>query len=173
MSPIECFSLSTHIPLFQFVTSLPHSSKGWAKGHVLVSGPWSESTEGPNKLFTPQRSLEIPIEWVEKSYFTCLNKLFEIDQAERSQFVLLKEKNLKVVLKHLKPFMIPVFSQLRPSILVPNEHFVLKTCHSRRLLRLWTLRHDKLVWTRVRKTSRRDFAPSSTFSYLASNSALG
>ena len=66
------------------------------------------------------------VEWVEKSYFTCLNKLFEIDQAERSHFVLLKEKNLKVVLKHLNSFMIPVFSQLRPSILVPDEHFVLK-----------------------------------------------
>ncbi|RVW39852.1 hypothetical protein CK203_083152 [Vitis vinifera] len=41
MSPKERFSLSAHIHFLQFVTNLLDSSKGWAKEHVLVSGPWS------------------------------------------------------------------------------------------------------------------------------------
>lgn len=53
MSPKERFCLSTHISFLQLITGLPDSSKGWAKGHVLVSGPWSGSTKGPDKLFKP------------------------------------------------------------------------------------------------------------------------
>ena len=119
MSPKERFSLSTYISSLQFIIGLPYSSKSWGNWHILVSGPWSGSTEGPNKLFKPMRSLEIPsiecfhdlctfhpyflvnstnrcsirsdknrqghlVEWVEKSSFACLKKLFEIDQAERN-----------------------------------------------------------------------------------------
>ena len=51
MSPKERFSLSAHIHFLQFVTNLLDSSKGWAKEHVLVSGPWSGSFEGPNRVF--------------------------------------------------------------------------------------------------------------------------
>ena len=117
ISPKERFSLSAHIPSLQFVTGLPNFSKGWAKGHVLVFDLWSGSTEGPNRLFKPTQSLEIPsiecfhnlytyfpyflvtstymchvravkdrrghlVEWLEKSSFARLNKLFEIDQSE-------------------------------------------------------------------------------------------
>lgn len=46
MSPKEYFSLSTHNPSLQFVIGLPNFSKGWDKGHVLVSSPWSGSIEG-------------------------------------------------------------------------------------------------------------------------------
>ena len=56
----ECFSLLTHIPSLQFVTGLLDSSKGYSKGHVLVSDPWSGSTKGPYRLFKPTRSLKIP-----------------------------------------------------------------------------------------------------------------
>lgn len=114
MSPKEYFSLSTHILSLQFVIGLPNFSKGWAKGHVLVSSPWSWSIKGLDKLFKPTWSLEIPstecfhdlytsypyfvmnftnrcsvcadkdkwvhfVKWVDKSLFTQLNKLFEID----------------------------------------------------------------------------------------------
>ena len=59
MSKKERFGLFSHILSLQLVTDLPDSCKGWAKGHVLVSGPWSGSSEGPDKVFSPQRSLEI------------------------------------------------------------------------------------------------------------------
>ena len=59
MSPKEHFNLSTHIPSLQFVTGLPDSSKGWAKGHVLVSDPCNGSTKGSDKLFKPTQSLVI------------------------------------------------------------------------------------------------------------------
>ena len=60
MSKKERFILSVHIPPLQLVTGLPDSCKGWAKGHVLVSGPWSGLFEGPNEAFSPQLLLEIP-----------------------------------------------------------------------------------------------------------------
>ena len=59
MSQKERFSLSVHILSLLLVTSLLDSCKGWAKGHVLVSDPWSNSSKGPNGVFSPQRSLEI------------------------------------------------------------------------------------------------------------------
>ena len=60
MSPKEHFNISSYIPSLQFITRLPDSNKGWAKGHVLVSDPWSRSIEGSDKLFQPTRSPEIP-----------------------------------------------------------------------------------------------------------------
>ncbi|RVW18010.1 hypothetical protein CK203_116547 [Vitis vinifera] len=50
MSKKERFGLFSHILSLQLVTDLPDSCKGWAKGHVLVSGPWSGSSEGPDKV---------------------------------------------------------------------------------------------------------------------------
>ena len=60
MSQTERFSLATHIFSFQLVTRLLDWGKGRAKGHVLVFGPWSGPFAGPDGVFTPQRSLEIP-----------------------------------------------------------------------------------------------------------------
>lgn len=53
MSQNEKFSLAAHILSFHLVTGLPNSNKGEAKGHVLVSGPWSGLYEGSNKVFYP------------------------------------------------------------------------------------------------------------------------
>lgn len=58
--PQEWFSLSTHTSSLQLVFDLPNSNKGWANGHVLVSGSWSGLIEGPNQLFNPKRSPELP-----------------------------------------------------------------------------------------------------------------
>ena len=44
ISPKERFNLFAHILSFQFVTNFPDSSKGWAKGYVLVSDPLSGSS---------------------------------------------------------------------------------------------------------------------------------
>ncbi|RVW22467.1 hypothetical protein CK203_112790 [Vitis vinifera] len=115
MSQKERFSLSAHIPSLQLVTSLSYSCKGWAKGHVLVSGPWSGSSEGTNK----ERWGRL-IEWVEKAPFTLLNKLFEIDVVEQAYKVLLSDKNLLALIDNPKSFIIPVFSPLALSSLVPG-----------------------------------------------------
>lgn len=41
MSEKEIFSLSAHIPSLQLVIELPDSTKGAAKGHVVVLSPWA------------------------------------------------------------------------------------------------------------------------------------
>ena len=66
------------------------------------------------------------VKWVEKSSFTRLNKLFEIDQVKQNHNMLLIEKNLKVILVHLKSFVIPIFSRLASMTLVSTKHFMLK-----------------------------------------------
>ena len=67
------------------------------------------------------------VEWVKKSSFARLNKLFEIDQFERSHNVLFTEKNLRVVITQMKPFVIfLLFSWLTPPTLVSSKYFMLK-----------------------------------------------
>lgn len=56
----DIFSMFTHIPSLQLVTSLPKSNKGGAKGHVLVWGPWVGLMEHPERDFRPNCSLKIP-----------------------------------------------------------------------------------------------------------------
>lgn len=63
---------------------------------------------------------------MEKLFWDCLNKLFEIDSIERKIFVLLIEKNFKCVLNHQCSFVILVFSWFAPTSHVPNEYFLLK-----------------------------------------------
>ena len=66
------------------------------------------------------------IEWMEKTSFACLNKLFEIDTAERAYNVLLSDKNLQALIENPKSFIILVFSRLASLSLILDEHFVLK-----------------------------------------------
>ena len=40
--------MSAHIPSLQLVTELPDSTKGVAKGHIVVSSPWVGSYEHPS-----------------------------------------------------------------------------------------------------------------------------
>ena len=56
----DIFSMAAHLPSLQLVTELPDSSKGGAKGHVLVRGAWAGLLEHPKRLFSPNRSLELP-----------------------------------------------------------------------------------------------------------------
>lgn len=71
MSRNEIFSLSTHIPSLELVTGLPNSTKGVAKGYVVVLG-----------------------HWVDKTSFDQLNKLFVISAREQNHETLLIEQNL-------------------------------------------------------------------------------
>lgn len=61
------------------------------------------------------------VEWVEKSSFAFLNKLFEIDQSEWSHNVLLTKKNLDVILTQAKPFVISFLPRLAPLTLMSGN----------------------------------------------------
>ena len=54
------FSMFANIPSLQLVIGLPDSTKGGAKGHVLVRGPWVSLVEHPEREFHPNFSLKIP-----------------------------------------------------------------------------------------------------------------
>ena len=57
---IDLFSLSTYMPSLQLVTHLPDSTKGGAKGHVLVKGVWAGLSEHSERAFSLNRSLVLP-----------------------------------------------------------------------------------------------------------------
>ena len=55
----DIFNMSAHLPSLQLVTELPDSTKGGAKGHVVVRGAWAGSKH-PARPFSPNYSLVIP-----------------------------------------------------------------------------------------------------------------
>ena len=59
----DIFSLSAHLTSLQLVTELPDSTKGGAKGHVMVRGAWAGSRH-PARPFSPNYSLKIPGKFV-------------------------------------------------------------------------------------------------------------
>lgn len=63
---------------------------------------------------------------MDKTSFTQLNKLFEIDISERAHKVLLSDKNLFALIDNPKSFIIPIFPHLASPSLVFGKHFVLK-----------------------------------------------
>ncbi|RVW72530.1 hypothetical protein CK203_053229 [Vitis vinifera] len=108
----DIFSMFAQLPSLQLVTELPDSTKKGAKGHVLVWGAWARLLEHPERPFSPNHSLVLPVrqlvgldkrgrvvEWVEKASFTRLNSLFEIVAAERHHETLLTARNLLAVVR--------------------------------------------------------------------------
>ncbi|RVW59123.1 hypothetical protein CK203_105525 [Vitis vinifera] len=93
--------------------SLPDSTKGAAKGHVLVKGLWAGLTGHPDRPFAPNQSLKVPgqdkrgklVEWVEKASFDRLNRLFEIAAPQ--------------------PYVLNILPRRLPKEVVAGEHFVL------------------------------------------------
>ena len=71
----ERFNLFAHISFLQLVIDLPCSCKGWENGHILVSGPWNGSSEGPDKVLSSQHSLEI-LSRIRFCHFLCVLQLF-------------------------------------------------------------------------------------------------
>ena len=53
----DIFSMSAHLPSLQLVTELPDSTKGGAKGHVVVRGVWAGLLERPGRPFSPNYSM--------------------------------------------------------------------------------------------------------------------
>ena len=56
----DIFSFVASLPSLQLVTSLPDSTKGVARGHVLVKGLWAGLTVHLNRQFAPNQSLKVP-----------------------------------------------------------------------------------------------------------------
>ena len=56
----DIFSFVASLPSPQLVTSLPDSTKGAARGHVLVKGLWAGLAVHPNRQFAPNHSLKVP-----------------------------------------------------------------------------------------------------------------
>ena len=56
----DIFSMVAHLPFLQLVIELPDSTKGGAKGHVLVRGAWAGLLEHLERPFSPNRSLVLP-----------------------------------------------------------------------------------------------------------------
>lgn len=61
-----------------------------------------------------------------KASFDRLNKVFDISAAKRNHQVLLMDRNLLVVVRESKSFILPILPRLAPQSLVPSEHHVLK-----------------------------------------------
>ena len=55
----DIFSMSAHLPSLQLVTELPDSTKGGARGHVVVRGTWAGFLERPGRSFSPNYSMEL------------------------------------------------------------------------------------------------------------------
>ena len=56
----DIFSFVACLPSLQLVTSLLDSTKGAAKGHVLVKGVWAGLAMHPDRPFAPNQSLKVP-----------------------------------------------------------------------------------------------------------------
>ena len=56
----DIFSMSAHLHSLQLVTELPDSTKGGAKGHVMVRGAWAGLLEHPARPFSPNYSTVLP-----------------------------------------------------------------------------------------------------------------
>nr|CAN75751.1 hypothetical protein VITISV_032953 [Vitis vinifera] len=130
----DFFSLAARLPSLQLVTDLPDSTKEGAKGHVLVRGVWARLLEHPERPFSPNRSLVFPgtdkkgrvVEWVEKTSFDHLNKLFEITAAERHHQTLLTARNLLAVVREPQAYVTNILPGKLPKKVVSGKHFVLK-----------------------------------------------
>ncbi|KAL6330695.1 hypothetical protein AAG906_009123 [Vitis piasezkii] len=116
------------------IVRLPDSTKGGAKGLVLVRGGWAGLSERPSRPFSPNYTLEIPgpelrgvlVDWVEKASFACVCKLFEIDPKERACKTLLSARNLMAVVRESQEYVINILPRKMPKEVVPGEHYTLK-----------------------------------------------
>lgn len=63
------------------------------------------------------------VEWLEKASFDHVNKLFEITTNEQNHQIFLMDRNLLVVVREPKLYVLPI---LPHPVLVPSKHHVLK-----------------------------------------------
>ncbi|RVW56791.1 hypothetical protein CK203_082751 [Vitis vinifera] len=107
---------------------LPDSTKGGAKGYVVVWGAWAGLLERPGRPFSPNYSMVLSslerrghiVDWVEKTSFACLNKLFEIDAGERHYETLLTARNLMAVVRESQEYIVNILPRKLPKEVVPG-----------------------------------------------------
>ncbi|RVW82711.1 hypothetical protein CK203_046961 [Vitis vinifera] len=110
-------------PFLQDSTSLhPSQHRPGADGmqhykHAVQSRP--HAAEGP------ERRGHI-VDWVERTSFACLNKLFEIDAKERHYATLLTARNLMAVVRESQEYVVNILPRKLPKEVVSGEHYVLK-----------------------------------------------
>ncbi|RVW59325.1 putative disease resistance protein [Vitis vinifera] len=130
----DIFSMAAHLPSLQLVTELSDSTKGGAKGYVVVRGAWAGLLEHPerchNHLWFVDNACSDKrghvVEWVEKASFVRLNKLFEIIAIERQYATLLTARNLMVVVRESGEYIINIIPRKLSKKVVPGEHYILK-----------------------------------------------
>ena len=66
------------------------------------------------------------VEFVEKTSFDRLNRLFEIATGERSCETLLSKQNLRLVIQEPQPYILNIIPRRLPKNVVVGEHFVIK-----------------------------------------------
>ncbi|RVW68378.1 hypothetical protein CK203_061704 [Vitis vinifera] len=132
----DIYSFVASFPSLQLVTSLPDSTKGAVKGHVLVKGLWAGLSVHPDMQFAPNHSLKAPKGEVGrvggKASFDRLNRLFEIAADERSCETLLSAQNLRLVTQEPQPYVLNILPRRLPKKVVAGKHFISKISHSTR-----------------------------------------
>ena len=73
----------------------------------------------------PERRGHI-VDWVERTSFACLNKLFEIDAKERHYATLLTARNLMAFVRESQEYVVNILPRKLPNEVVSGEHYVLK-----------------------------------------------
>ncbi|RVW37161.1 hypothetical protein CK203_111743 [Vitis vinifera] len=114
----DIFSFVACLPSMQLVTSLPDSTKGAARGHVLVKGIWAGLGTHPDRPFAPNQSLKVPVGG------EGLVRLLE--QALRDCDTLLSAQNLRSVMKEPQSYVLNILPRRLPEEVVAGEHFVLQ-----------------------------------------------
>ena len=66
------------------------------------------------------------MEWVEKTPFICLNKLFEITTDKMNHQTFRIARNLLAIIREPQPYVLPIILRRLPMVMVHGEHFVLK-----------------------------------------------
>ena len=66
------------------------------------------------------------MEWVEKTPFICLNKLFEITIDKMNHQTFRIARNLLAIIREPQPYVLPIILRRRPMVVVHGKHFVLK-----------------------------------------------
>ena len=66
------------------------------------------------------------MEWVDKTSFNQLNKLFVISVVERDHETLLTDQNLLTLCRDSELYVVPTVPRFAPRVLVTDKHFVLK-----------------------------------------------
>lgn len=113
------------------------------------------------------------VEWVERASSDRPNKLFEISASEPNHQVLLIDKNLQVMVKESKSFIVPILPHLDPRVLVPNEHHVLKDLPSYEVTHVVDAKaHKERLEPREKKHQDRTLRQVPSASHLASSSIV-